>query len=139
MNLSVFNTASLFDAATDLFSQLGIKLNSNTATPLPVEGILKEQLKSTDVFKAIDKIYFAGLIDDEVIENNEALFENKISFADAEKKITTAYDGLMVFAVDLSKNYEPNRFEINELARAFNRVSKSLPVIIVVRYTDKHG
>jgi len=139
MNLSNFNNKNLFEAATDLFAQLGIKLNSNTTTPLPVEGILKEQLKAIDVFKAIDKVYFAGLIDDEVIENNEALFENKISFSDAEKKITTAYEGLMVFAVDLSKNYEPNRFEINELARAFNRVSKSLPVMLVVRYTDKHN
>lgn len=139
MNLSIFNSANLFDSATDLFNQLGIKLNSNTREPLPAEGILKEQLKSTDVFKAIEKIYFAGLIDDEVIHNNETLFENKISFEDAEKKITTTYDGLMVFAIDLIRTYEPNRFEINELARAFNRISKSLPVVIIVRYTDKQG
>src|ERR1041385_7744189 len=139
MNLSNFNNKNLFEAATDLFAQLGIKLNSNTTTPLPVEGILKEQLKAIDVFKTIDKVYFAGLVDDNVVTGKEGLLENKISFADAEKKITATYDGLMVFAVDLSKNYEPNRFEINELARAFNRVSKSLPVIIVVRYTDKYG
>ncbi|OQC63897.1 MAG: hypothetical protein BWX49_01030 [Bacteroidetes bacterium ADurb.Bin008] len=31
MNLSIFNTTNLFDAATNLFQQFNIKLNSNTA------------------------------------------------------------------------------------------------------------
>ena len=33
MNLNIFNTANLFEAATQLFQSLGIKLNSNTAEP----------------------------------------------------------------------------------------------------------
>ncbi len=138
MQLSSFKTNSLFDAATDLFLQLGIKLNSNTSEPLPLAGILKEQLKTTAIFSEVDKTYFVGLINDEVIENNGELFESKISFGDAEKKISETYNGLMVFAVDLNPKYEPSRYEITELARAFNRISKSLPVIILVRYTDKY-
>jgi len=58
MNLNLFNTAKLFDAATNLFQQLNIKLNSTTAEPLPVKDLLKQHYKDNDTFKAIDKTFF---------------------------------------------------------------------------------
>ena len=36
MQLSAFKTKSLFDATTDLFMQLGIKLNSNTSATIAI-------------------------------------------------------------------------------------------------------
>jgi len=55
MKLDIFNTANLFDAATNLFQQLGIKLNSNTSEPLPVKDLLKQNYKNNDTFKTIEK------------------------------------------------------------------------------------
>jgi hypothetical protein len=137
MQLTAFKTKSLFDASTDLFMQFGITPNSNTSAPLPLAGILKDQLKDNTIFREVDKTYFIGLINDEIVEKGNELIEKKISFSDAEKKISSTYDGLMVFAVDLIAEHEPSRYEITELGRAFNRISKSLPVIVLVRYTDK--
>ena len=86
MDLSIFSTASLFDATTDLFKQLGIKTNSNTAEPLPIESILKEQLKSSDTFKAINKTYFIGLIDDEVIDSSTGLLRQRLHIRKPREK-----------------------------------------------------
>ncbi len=87
MDLSIFNTASLFEAATDLFKQLGVKTNSNTAEPLPIESVLKEHLRETETFKAIDYTFFIGLIDNEIIGSSDGLFENKISYDEAQKRL----------------------------------------------------
>lgn len=73
MNLNIFNTTNLFEAATNLFQQLNIKLNSNTAEPLPTKDILKHHYKDNDTFKAIDKTFFIGLIDDSVLRQQECL------------------------------------------------------------------
>ncbi len=66
MDLNIFNTANLFEAATHLFQSLGIKLNSNTAEPLPVNELLKQHYKDNDTFKTIGKTYFIGIIDNTV-------------------------------------------------------------------------
>ncbi len=52
MNLSIFNK-NLFEAGTEFFSELGIRLNSNTSTSVRAEDILKEHYKDKDIFRAI--------------------------------------------------------------------------------------
>lgn len=42
----------------------------------------------------------------------------------------------MVFAVWLKDSYSPTRGEIADLTRAFNRVSKSVPVVLLLKYGD---
>ena len=133
MDLSLFNTSNLFEASTDLFRQLGIKTNSNTAEPLPIESILKEQLKSTNTFKAIDKTYFVGLIDDRVIDDSIGLFETKISYQEANNRISNEYKGLMVFAVNIFDNKKPTANQLRDITRAFNRISEQIPVIVIYK------
>jgi len=55
MNLNIFNTTNLFIVATNLFQQLNIKLNSNTAEPLSTKDILNHHYIDNNPFKAIDK------------------------------------------------------------------------------------
>lgn len=133
MDLSQFNTANLFDASTDLFRQLGIKTNSNTTEPLPISAILKEQLKNSDIFKAIEETYFIGLIDDRVIDDSTGLFENKISYQEAEKTITNEYKGLMVFAVKILVDRNPTANQLRDITRAFNRISEQIPVVVIYK------
>lgn len=132
MNLQIFNTANLFEAATNLFQQLNIKLNSNTAEPLPTKDILKHHYKNNDTFKNIDKTYFIGIIDDSVFKAT-GMFNISYSYNDAIEQGDKNYKGLMLFALELKKL--PTRTEISELTRAFNRISQKMPVALVLKYT----
>ncbi|MFH1004802.1 MAG: transposase [Bacteroidota bacterium] len=131
MNLSIFNTANLFEAATDLFGQLGIKLNSNTKEPLPVRDLLKQHFRETEIFKTIDKTFFIGIIDDSVFKQT-GMFDVNYSYKDALQQADKSYEGLMLFALEL--NRQPTRTEISELTRAFNRISQKMPVALVLKY-----
>jgi hypothetical protein len=134
INLTIFNN-SLFEAGTEFFNQLGIRLNSNTASSLRAEELLKDHYKDKGIFKAIDEAYFLGLVDDSVFDGNTPLLnKEKISLKEAEDRLTAEYNGLMVFAVRLKDSYSPTRTEIAELTRAFNRVSKSVPVVLLLKY-----
>ncbi|MEI7422596.1 MAG: TaqI-like C-terminal specificity domain-containing protein [Prolixibacteraceae bacterium] len=131
MNLSIFNSAELFDAATDLFSQLGIRLNSNTKGQLPVRDLLKQHFRETEIFKAIERTFFIGIIDDSVFSQT-GLFDESYSYKDAVQHADKSYDGLMFFALELTK--QPTRTEISELTRAFNRISQKMPVALLLKY-----
>lgn len=132
MNLNIFNTTNLFEAATNLFQQLNIKLNSNTAEPLPAKDILKHHYKDNETFKAIDKTYFIGIIDDSVFKAT-GMFDINYSYKEAIEQGDKNYNGLMLFALELKK--QPTRTEISELTRTFNRISQKMPVALVLKYT----
>jgi len=131
MNLNIFNTANLFEAATNLFQQLGIKLNSNTAEPLPTEDILKHHYKDNDTFKSVDKTYFIGIIDDSVFKVT-GMSDPNYSYKEAIEQGEKNYNGLMLFALEL--NRQPTRTQISELTRAFNRISQKMPVALLLKY-----
>ncbi|MBC7382026.1 MAG: Eco57I restriction-modification methylase domain-containing protein [Bacteroidia bacterium] len=131
MNLSFFNTTNLFDAATNLFQQLGIKLNSNTAEPLPVKDLLKQHFKDNDTFKTIGKTYFIGIIYNTVFQAT-GMFDVNYSYKEALQQGDKNYDGLMLFALELGKH--PSRTEISDLTRTFNRISQKMPVALVLKY-----
>lgn len=131
MNLQIFNTANLFKAATELFRQLNIKLNSNTAKTLPTKDILKHHYKDNDTFKNIDKTYLIGIIDDSVFEAR-GISNTSYSYKDAIEQGDKNYNGLMLFALELKK--QPTRTEISELTRAFNRTSQKMPVALLLKY-----
>lgn len=95
MNLEIFNTANLFEAGTGLFQQLGILLNSNTSESLPVKDILKEHYKDRDIFRAIKKTYFLGIIDDSVF-NNTSGASISYSYEQASQQGNNNYNGLML-------------------------------------------
>lgn len=134
MNLSIFNN-NLFEAGTEFFSQLGIRLNSNTSVSLGARELLKDQYKDKGIFKAIAEAYFLGLVDDSVFDGNTPLLsKEKISLKEASEKINAEYNGLMVFAVKLNDSYSPARGDIAELTRAFNRASKNVPVVLLLKY-----
>lgn len=134
MNLSLFNTVSLFDAATDLFRQLNIKLNSNTTEPLPVRDLLKQHFKETEngIFKAIEKTFYIGTLDNTVLSAT-GMFDESYSYKQALQQADKNYEGLMLFALELKR--QPTRTEISELTRAFNRISQKMPVALVLKYS----
>lgn len=132
MDISLFNKTNLFEASIDLFKQLGIKLNSNTAEPLPTKELLKNFYKDNKVFNSIRSTYFIGIIDDSVFHANER-FEKNYGIDDAIKQGNQNYEGLMLFALDFIK--KPTRTEISEITRAFNHISQKMPVALILKYT----
>jgi len=134
MNLSLFNTSNLFEASTNLFSQLGIKLNSNTTEALPVRDLLKHHFREIEIFNAIDKTFFVGIIDSSVFQAT-GMFDEKYSYKEALHQAQKNYEGLMLFALQLSKH--PSRTEISDLTRAFNRISHKMPVGLILKYQNE--
>ena len=130
MNLNIFNTHSLFEAATNLFKELGITLNSNTALALPIKDLLKKHYKNNDTFNAIEKTYFIGKIDDSIFKNT-GIFDVQYSYNELLEQ-DDKYEGLILFALELNK--QPSKSEISTLTRAFNRISKNLPVALLLKY-----
>ena len=127
ITLSIFNTHNLYNATVDLFAQLGITLNSNTAQVLQAKEVLGDRYKEDKPFTYSRSLYFAGQIDDSVFGNNP----QKITCQDAMSK-TTEYNGLMVFAIELDRR--PTRTQISDITRAFNRKSLAMPVALLFRY-----
>ena len=100
MNLSLFSTATLFEATTHFFEQLGIRLNSNTAESLPVKDVLGGYYKDNLIFNSVTKTYFVGLVDNAVFQT---INTTSYTFAEAVAESDKKYEGLMVFALDLNK------------------------------------
>lgn len=131
MNLSKFTSENLFVAATDLFAQLGITLNSNTAHSLPAGDLLGEHFKETPTFQSIAETYYIGTIDDSIFANTGLLDQN-YTIGQAREEADRHYNGLMLFALALHK--APTRTEISTLTRAFNRISQKMPVALLLKY-----
>jgi len=127
MNLQAFDQKNLFDATQDLFAQLGINLNSNTKQALSIKDVLKTHYKENPIFKAVEKTYFSGVIDNSIFNSNA-----KSSYEEAADKADQTYEGLLLFSLKL--NQYPTRTEIAELVRAFNRTSQKMPVALLLHY-----
>ena len=137
MNLNRFKEMNLFNAGTSFFKQLKVTLNSNTATPFHLKDILKDKFKPQEIYEKVSATYFLGLVDKSVFVANRSLFEDeKLSYEQADKKIHADYEGMMIFAVQIKGIATPTRTQLADLTRAFNRASKSLPVVVLFQYND---
>ncbi|MFN7100451.1 MAG: hypothetical protein ACK4M4_08775, partial [Flavobacterium sp.] len=99
MNLNIFNTKPLFDAATDLFEQLGVRLNSNTTQNFSIKEILKDYYKDNDAFNAVDKTFFLGIIDDSIFNSTPPSYSVEQAIEESSK----VYDALILFGLDLTQ------------------------------------
>lgn len=133
MDLSLFNTTSLYEAATNLFSQLNIQLNSNTTQSLPAREVLKGYYRETEIFDSIRNTYFIGIVDESIFRE-VGLFDERYSYKQALEQADSNYDGLMLFALELDKH--PTRTEISDLTRSFNRISQKMPVGLLLKYEN---
>jgi hypothetical protein len=102
MDVKTFNIASLFDAATSLFAQPGIKLNSNTAGNQPAHSLLVEHFKENSTFRSIAKTFYTGTIDGSIFKTTVSSGQN-YTIDEAREQADSKYSGLMLFALTLSK------------------------------------
>ena len=135
MDLKIFADTNLFNAGTSFFKQLNIRLNSSSTSSLPLKDILKDKFKSQEIFEKVSEACFLGLVDKSVFDDNLSLFDDgNVTFDQAVEKIYVGYEGMMIFAVQIKGIASPTRTQLADLTRAFNRASKSLPVVVLFQY-----
>ncbi|MBN2892082.1 MAG: hypothetical protein JXL97_09460 [Bacteroidales bacterium] len=130
MNLNYFLNKTLFEAGEQLFNYLGVPINSNTASAIDYRSILGNYYKpEIDIFQAIDNVYFFSIVDDSIFRDSE----KKISLRESVEKDR---EGFLVFGIELNWNNDrlPSRTALTLLVRAFNRISQTNPVILLVKY-----
>jgi hypothetical protein len=132
MNLTKFKSNNLFDAGIDFFSQLHVPLKTKTAQSIPAKSILDKQFKDVPLFNSIKETYYLGLIDNSIFSNTDS---EGLSLDETLQRVNERYDGIMVFAVKI-ENYSPNRTDIANIVRAFNKASKKVPVIVLLNYSS---
>lgn len=132
-SISLFNTEPFIDAMKAYFDELHIPVSYIADEPGNPEEILGEKHhENNEAHQLMDSVYALGIVDD-------AVFAQRDSFKDLKevKKLQNDYDGLLLFGVTLKnqKNgMQPNRSQLAEITRAFNRAFPHTPVTIIFKY-----
>jgi hypothetical protein len=141
MNIHFFQSHNLFDASINLFTELGVPIKSLTKQPLSVREILATHYKKNPTFEAISELYYIGTIDDQIFQSqtSNSMFDTSYAGYTYDQALLQSqknYNGLMLFALHL--NAYPNRTQIAEITRAFNRISQKMPVGVLLKYPHEN-
>jgi adenine-specific DNA-methyltransferase len=121
-------TNNFLPALKGFFEDLKVPVNYVSDLPATAKEILINSYKENETFKAINDVYFLGIVDDAAFDKQKSI--------DA-KQIKSDYDGILIFGVELhqrNKDLLPTRSQLAEIARAFNREFYYTPVVVVFKY-----
>jgi tRNA1(Val) A37 N6-methylase TrmN6 len=121
-------TNNFLPALKGFFEDLKVPVNYVSDLPATAKEILINSYKENETFKAINDVYFLGIIDDAAFDEQKSI--------DA-KQIKSDYDGILIFGVELqqrNKDLLPTRSQLADIARAFNREFYYTPVVVVFKY-----
>lgn len=129
--LSKFISKSLFEATSAFLTELNIKFDRVTAEPIVFDELYDgpKPKYMTEALENIDSTYFIGIVNDLSLagEKSQDTLEN------ITKSIDDKYSGMFVFACDVKPEAKLTRTIVANLTRAFNRIAKANPVILIVR------
>jgi hypothetical protein len=126
---SIFGQPNLFYATTDFLKKLNFAFNTPAAMPQTANQLLGEYAKDNDTFNNISIVFFIGIVDDSTFIKSDGSDTDDSNTDGAEPY---NYYGIALFAVELMR--KPQRSEISEITRAFNRMAKGMPAGIFFRY-----
>lgn len=133
MNLISFKEKSLFEAMKSFFQELNVPISEITENPADPQDIVSTYYNDANPAHALMKnVYFLGMVN----ENAFAGTENTDSL-DSIKAAEEDYDGLLIFGVELHERdnlLNPNRSQLAEITRLFNREFNYTPVTIIFKY-----
>jgi adenine-specific DNA-methyltransferase len=138
-----FNMPSLFDASKAFFKEeLNLTINSRSNKALSPQEVLKDQiaiLTKFEVFKnLVDTpcVYILGGVSDKNFyqqEDTDLDYENIAQALEQAK-----YKMLVLWAIDIPNVQQFRKAEIAALVRAFNRVYKGAPAVVLLRYNKNN-
>jgi hypothetical protein len=132
--IKLFATEPFIAALKAFFAELKVPIDFLADEPASPEVILGEKYTpgTSQPHQLIDDVYALGMV-------NDAIFAGKETFKNLEavKKITTDYDGLLIFGVTLKNRQNdllPTRSQLAEITRSFNQAFPYTPVTIIFKY-----
>lgn len=134
--LRLFRESSLYDACLQMLNHLHVAVNEVTKEPIPFVDLYKGTYAATlpialqEVLDKVSATYYIGNIDATTLTGHGvAKTLEEVNAATQGGK----YEGMMVFAVEVSDGKELARQESTVLTRAFNRIASAQPVILFIR------
>lgn len=134
--LRLFRESSLYDACLQMLHHLHVAVNEVTKEPIPFVDLYKGTYAATlpialqEVLDKVSATYYVGNIDATTLAGHGvAKTLEEVNAATQDGK----YEGMMVFAVEVSDGKELTRQESTVLTRAFNRIASAQPVILFIR------
>lgn len=132
-SLKLFNTEPFIIALKAFFEELKVPVDYLADEPASPTDILGERFKATnEAHKLIEDVFALGVVNNAIFDGTET-FKNLAQV----KKLTTDYDGLLIFGITLNSRPDrllPTRSQLAEITRIFNRVFTYTPVTIVFKY-----
>jgi adenine-specific DNA-methyltransferase len=129
MDLLRFSEPNNFlPALKAFFEDLKVPVNYVSDLPATAKEILINSYKENETFKAINDVYFLGIVDDAAFDKQKSI---------DTKQIKSDYDGILIFGIELQqrdKDLLPPRSQLADIARAFNREFYYTPVVVVFKY-----
>jgi len=133
--LAGFQEKPLFQAAEKFFSFLGVKFSKQTELPMDFaalyeKAVVGQGLKLSDNLRSelnkIDVTHFIGTVNDETLNGNR----DEVSFDSIVQN--ARYKGMLLFAVRIRSGVRVTRTMASVVVRAFNRVARQYPVIVLL-------
>ena len=124
-----FQDKPFIEALKTFFEELNVPVNYIADEPANAEDLLGEKYKPNNLAHAlINEVYVLGIVDDAVFKGNESLKN-----LEQLQKLKADYDGLLLLGITL-KDSAPNRSELAEITRVFNRAFPFTPVTVIFKY-----
>lgn len=135
-SISKFHSEPFINALKAFFEELNVPVDYLADEPASANDILGERYKANnEAHKLIEDVFALGMVNDAIFKGTET-FKN---LKDLKNKITTDYDGLLIFGVTLKKRNDGlpiTRSHLAEITRAFNRTFPYTPVTIIFKYDN---
>lgn len=132
--LNLFSSDTLFDATSALLRKLNIEIDRETAESINMldlyDGPIPQYL--TDTLKSIKDTYFIGIVNDQSLVGIKSEESSDDTLRHSDK-----YTGMFIFACDAKQGVNITRSAASALTRAFNRISKANPVILIIRQENQ--
>lgn len=132
--LRQFVDNNVFEAGKLLLKNLHIKHTQEAPYPMQYSESFQGEIPQyvNRALQLTTEYYYLGGVCDDAI--NGTADDNTDLAEDLEKLRTEAhYNSMLLFAVDLNKDYDVNRTDLAVLTRAFNRLVYNFPVTVIFR------
>lgn len=131
MDLTPFREQSLFTAMSSFFQELNVPVSEVTEEPVSPADLLSLFNEQNAIHALIDQVYFLGMVNESAFDNEEN-DETLDSIKDREED----YDGILIFGIELD-THRPNRTQLAEITRLFNREWNYTPVTLIFKYNNQ--
>lgn len=131
MDLTPFREQSLFTAMSSFFQELNVPVSEVTEEPVSPADLLSLFNEQNAIHALIDQVYFLGMVNESAFDKEESN-ETLDSIKDREED----YDGILIFGIELN-THKPNRTQLAEITRLFNREWNYTPVTLIFKYNNQ--